>query len=412
MASYNFYLKNINAPRNTHIVLQITYGSSRPRLSTGISIDPDIWDSKKQRLKGNGVWIEKTNRRLKSIENAARDVFIAYQEENNDEFPPPKQLVQLIRKKLDPKGRPKVKKITFLTFFHQVVDQQMKRITHENKGYRESSVPGYVNTMNALSDYAKDRKKKIDFQDINMDFYWDFLDYMQNVKGLSYNSQGLRIKVLRAVIHRAKSAGYEMNVDLSQFKGFSRQADTIALNETELDELAKLKLEGSLDEIRDIFVLNCWTGLRISDWGKVKPENIRDGMLRIKVQKTGKLLVLPLHPTVNYLLEKYNFDLPSYADQHINRELKRIGQILAKESKHKTLENKSEKYSKITSHVARRSFATNFYYRRVPIDTIRAISGHSTEKSLLTYIRVSPEDHARNLEKYFENDVVPFKEAK
>jgi len=377
---------------------------------TDFSADPSIWDQSKQAIKGNEVWIERTNRELVKIKLSAMSAFIKYQDQHSTP-PPPSKLNELIDLELKKKRQIK-QRMTFVTFFEQVIEQQVKRISHEGKGYRESSVPGYVNTLNVLKEYSQDRKKKIDFENINIDFYWDFIDYMQNVKGLAYNSQGLRIKVLRAIISRATAAGYEMKVDLKQFKGFSRQADTIALNETELEELANLKLEGSQSDIRDIFLLNCWTGLRISDWSKVKPENIVNGMLRLQVKKTDRPIVIPLHPIVKHLMQKHENRLPHFADQHINRELKVIGQKLAKESKHKTFENKIEKYSKITSHVARRSFATNMYYRRVPIDTIRAITGHKSERTFLAYIRVSPDDHARYLEKFFENDVVPFKEAK
>ncbi|MFO7923686.1 MAG: phage integrase SAM-like domain-containing protein [Bacteroidales bacterium] len=408
MANFNYYLKRSSAQRQTSVVLQITYERQRARYYTNINIDPNLWVKRTQRLAGNDVWIEKINRKLADIEGKARDVFIDYQEEHN-KAPEPKELVSLIRKRLH---GVKPKRTTFLSFFQQVIDQQMKRLANEGKGYRESSVPSYVNTLNALRDYSKDRKKKVDFNTINMDFYYDFLDYLQNAKGMSYNTRGLRIKAIRMVIRKAKAAGHEINVDLGEFKGFSRQADTIALTETELDELAKLDLSGSQEEIRDLFLIGAWTGLRISDWSKVSRDNIRGDMLHLQIKKGGRRSVLPLHPIVKHLLNKYDDNLPRYADQYINRTLKDIGTILAKESEHKTLEDKAAKYAKITSHVARRSFCTNMYYRRVPVDTIRAVSQHSTESAFLSYIRVSPEDHARNLQKFIENDVVPFKKAK
>ena len=77
------------------------------------------------------------------------------------------------------------------------------------------------------------------------------------------------------------------------------------------------------DRVRDLFIVGCWTGLRFSDWNQIRPENISDGFLELKQQKTGGAVVIPLHPTVQAILDKYDGNLPPVlTNQKFNEFLK------------------------------------------------------------------------------------------
>jgi len=59
------------------------------------------------------------------------------------------------------------------------------------------------------------------------------------------------------------------------------------------------------------------------------------------------------------------------------------------------------KWELVTSHTARRSFATNLYKSGFPSISIMGITGHRTEKAFLKYIKVTPEEHAMLLQKHW-----------
>ena len=63
-----------------------------------------------------------------------------------------------------------------------------------------------------------------------------------------------------------------------------------------------------------------------------------------------------------------------------------------------------KKYELITTHTARRSFATNLYNKGLNTITIRAITGHKDDKAFLRYIKVTPKDQARKLEAFWKTE--------
>jgi integrase len=135
-------------------------------------------------------------------------------------------------------------------------------------------------------------------------------------------------------------------------------------------------------------------------------------MIHIKQHKTGKKVIIPLHPVVTAILNKYHGVLPKpVTNQEFNRELKNIAEAAKiKEQTHKAITKGGVKTSKaypkhklVSSHCARRSFATNLYKSGFPTISIMAITGHTTERSFLKYIKVTPDEHALKLQEHWGN---------
>lgn len=203
---------------------------------------------------------------------------------------------------------------------------------------------------------------------------------------------------------------------LSGFKVVSEETDAAYLTPEELKDIYDLDLTSvpRYERIRDLFIVGCWTGLRYSDWSKVQQQNIfnRDYM-RIKTTKGERLIVIPLHHYVKAILEKYNYILPKViSNQKLNDYLKEIGKLAQLDDKISTTMTKAgsrvssthHKWEKVSTHTARRSFATNMYNIHVPSLTIMAITGHKTERSFLRYIKVNQEQHAIKLLKIWNED--------
>ena len=314
---------------------------------------------------------------------------------------------------------------TLFSFIQNFIDQAASRPTPKTgrpvcyKQLRE-----YERTFYYMKEFAKD--KKLDFEDINLNFYYDFIQYLQSEKtvvnkkgkeikepGLAQNTVGKKIQTLKIFLNAAS----EQNINVNQqykshrFTAISEESENIYLNEDQLQKIADCTLPDYLDKVRDLFLIGCWTGLRFSDWNKVTTKNISDGFLELKQQKTGGAVIIPLHPEVKKIIKKYNGQLPRIiTNQKFNEYLK----IVAEKSElnevfHKTITKGGVKRSTshkihelVSTHTARRSFATNLYKQGFPTLSIMAITGHQTEAAFLKYIKVTPREHAEKLKEFWQ----------
>ncbi|WP_423130635.1 site-specific integrase [Gaoshiqia sp. Z1-71] len=185
------------------------------------------------------------------------------------------------------------------------------------------------------------------------------------------------------------------------------------MNEKELDILYNLDLVENkrLDRIRDLFLVGAWTGCRFSDFSTIGPDQITNGFLYVQQAKTGAKVVIPLHPVVKAILQKYNGILPDApSNQKFNDYIKEVGELAgintptAKRLTRggKRITQSFPKWELISSHTARRSFATNLYKSGFPSISIMQITGHTTEKAFLKYIKVTPEEHAHLLAEHWK----------
>lgn len=278
-------------------------------------------------------------------------------------------------------------------------------------------------TLSVLKDYEKKHRTKLGWQKIDIDFYYSFVDYMQNerhlsvddkgkpYKNLSVNSIGKHIKNLKAFLAYAEEMGIKVNPDYKKkaFKGRKEDVENIYLSESDIDNLHSLDLSQrkGLERVKDLFVIACRTGLRFSDISRLTEENIytNEGkrLIKIKTQKTGETVVIPVHHQVQEILNKYDGKLPkAIASQKMNDYLKEIGKKaemtepvqITEAKKGFKLTNYKQKYELISTHTARRSFATNMFKAGFPTVSIMKITGHRSEKTFLNYIKVSEEENA------------------
>jgi len=286
-------------------------------------------------------------------------------------------------------------------------------------------------TFDYLKTFATYKQKNtFEFSDMNKSFYDEFVKYLQTFN-LASNTIGQKIKHLKLWLNEAYKLELHTEIKYkSAFEGIQEKSDNVALDEIELQKLFDLdfskattkdvykykvlvqdkeadsyKLE-TLDIVRDGFLLECWTGCRFSDLGKITRQNIKNGLISLKQQKTGAEVIIPLHPMSIAILEKYNYIPPKpVSNQRFNDIVKiicHIAEINESEKKEITLGgvkqiNFYKKWELISSHTGRRSFATNNYRMGLDTYTIMKITGHKTESSFLKYIKVKPEEHAQRM---------------
>jgi integrase len=139
-------------------------------------------------------------------------------------------------------------------------------------------------------------------------------------------------------------------------------------------------------------------------------------LIEFTQKKTGKIMTVPLHPKVIEILNTRKGDFPrAISEPKYNEYIKTVCQKSeinekVKGSKNVETSKNSKKYRKksgtfekwelVSSHIGRRSFATNFY-GKIPTSYLIYVTGHSTEKMFLNYIGKSNKDLAIELTNYF-----------
>ncbi|MFT3884650.1 MAG: tyrosine-type recombinase/integrase [Flavobacteriales bacterium] len=163
--------------------------------------------------------------------------------------------------------------------------------------------------------------------------------------------------------------------------------------------------------------MGAWTGLRFGDLNTLQPEEIQGADITRHMDKTGGKVVVPINEVVRAILAKYADEggmPPALSNQKMNDYLKEACRMVPSLRTEVPLvltiggERVRQKIAKcelVTTHTARRSFASNMYLKGVPARTIMAITGHKTEQAFLSYIRLSPEEHANILRQYVEPEV-------
>jgi integrase len=135
----------------------------------------------------------------------------------------------------------------------------------------------------------------------------------------------------------------------------------------------------------------------------------------MQTQKTGETVVIPIHSHVEAIMSRYEAKTPNslptpMSNQKMNDYLKELGELAGiAETINQTFTKGGKKvavnypkYELITTHTARRSFATNQYLAGFPSISIMKLTGHRTEKAFMKYIKVTPKEHAQNLKRLWE----------
>ena len=410
MATVYFYIrtsKKTDPTKKISVRVKFYHGKKiNLYAKSGLEVLPAHFSNETHTINKQSRYPDKNRDReyLNGLEKAILDSYKALKE------PPTSEWLNTVIDKYRFPDKYKGKKMTLFKFFQSVIDNLDHRTNQKtNKQISYQSVREFHVTFGYLKEYAQSKRKKIDFNDIDLDFYNDFVKYLES-RNLAQNTIGKKIRFLKIVLNQATDRGINKNLKFKskRFKAITEETDNIYLSVEELDKIKELDLSNKprLDRVRDLFLIGCWTGLRFSDWHKVRPENIENGFITLKQQKTNKPVVIPIHPAVENILNKYEGNLPRpISNQKFNEYLKEVARMADfKEAitKQVTRGGKPEttikpKWQMISTHTARRSFATNMYKVGIPSITIMAVTGHRTESAFLKYIKVTPQEHAERM---------------
>lgn len=319
--------------------------------------------------------------------------------------------------------RPKVQETDFpldlVSFFDYYINKRREEVS-------ESHIKTLNVTKNKLAKFDIYKGYKVKISNINEDFKNEFAQYSTEKK-YSRNTQQKDLKLIKIVCRYARYLGLEIHPQMDALKLPNEAAKNIYLTFDELKVIKELTLKQEyLDNARDWLLISCYTGQRVSDFMRFKPDMIREEsgkfLLEFKQVKTKKQMVVPVSREVRDILRKRNGEFPRpISDQKYNEYIKVVCQLaeineicegkkresIAPEgvkptkNDYRDIVGKFEKWELVSSHIGRRSFATN-HYGKVPTTFLIYITGHSSEKMFLNYIKKSNKDLALESYKYFD----------
>lgn len=389
-----------NNIKKAQLFLRYSHRSKMVHFYTKKIIPLECWDKKNQRVKRSYPGYLKMNVYLNTYHQRVEDIVnTAFIEEEDP-------TVAFVKDQF--KGKYKSKTVLENLSFWDFVEN--KFMSNSIKRLTKNTIKSYKTSIKNLKKYEKHARVKLDWHNIDMDFYYDYQDYYLNFLDLKMNGFGKILKLLKTILNDATDQGYNTNKTYKSknFKVLKEDVDNIYLNEEELNILLKLDLSDNnkLQKVRDLFIIGCYTGVRFSDLGQINYQNIQGDYIRIKTQKTGKDVVIPILSNIRPIIDKYDGNLPkSFTNQVMNRYLKELGEFAEIDGDFNTYTNKGtqrlkqtyKKWEMISTHTARRSFATNMYLRGWDSISIMTITGHSSEKVFMNYIKVSQEENARRI---------------
>ncbi|MEO9484370.1 MAG: site-specific integrase [Ekhidna sp.] len=352
----------------------------------GIPAKPSEWDTSKGKFRVGKTFPmgERRNKMLNRILSKVREVT-----EKADGSPINKEV---LRRELDKLlGRiPTLVEKDFFDFYNSEIEIN-------RKSWKTGSIKALKTTFNQLKKFEKETNYFISFATINLDFHAKFTNWL-NAQNYAKNYVGKQIRNIRTILNMAEDLNYPVNPDFHKksFKVLREESDNVYLTTDELNQLKEFQYDDpSHERCRDLFLFLCNTALRISDAKRINESHVFDDYIMIKAIKTYQNVTIPLNREAKRILGKYDNNLPSFADQYFNRLLKVICRAagidksvtITKTKGGMRVDAVKKKWELVSSHTGRRSFATNRFLEKMPIQEIMAYTGHKTESVFRQYVK-------------------------
>jgi len=418
MANVKFNIISKNNPSNLNI--RFYHGREIDcNAKSNILIDPKLWSNKMQNLK------PQVNEKTKEF---YRDIIFSLKEEIIKSFTIDFSKGKVINSEwlneiIKNHNRRPVDENDFTTllipFIAKYIEDSKNRINLKTgKKISDRTISKYSTTKKQLEEFEKKCKTKFLLKDVNLEFHKKLTAYLKIDKIYSNTMVEKIISQLKTFIRAARSDGFETNIEIeSRNFSFSRD-ETIDTyhNEKEIDDIFNLDLSGNkrLEDVRDNYIIGLRTGLRISDLKRIHDFHFTSNRILISsTEKTGKIVEIPIHPQIKALLKKRKGELPKIiSEQKFNEYVKEvcekagITQVILGYKRNAETKRKERgyfpKYKLISSHTARRSFATNLY-GKIPDKTIMAITTHKSYTQFMKYLKTTQDEHVEKLSKYWKD---------
>lgn len=420
-----FTIINKRRPKATVIMIVSLHGRQY-RKSIGVGLPPKYWSSAKHRAKVTADFDGKPiNEAIEHWEEIGRQAVRKFEYEQRT--PTPEEFAKTISELSDDgmDGRGSLNTSYFCDYIEKVYIPRYSLVRDKR------TVIKYEQALRKLREFEEYTRSRLRITDINIDFYNRFQHWFYE-KGYSRNYFGNVVNIIKQTYRESRDNDRlhdEHGTDHRDFIAPKDPVDNVYLNLDELklihdldiekavlsDTVSKKAKEGdniprriaALERARGLFLIGCYTGLRVSDFSRLRDAHI-GRFITIKTQKTGTSVVIPIHPVVREIINR-GFDLSdTITDQKLNGHIKELCRmagitqevLVNRNVGGQNVEVVMPKYQLVSSHTARRSFATNAYKSGVPTIAIMKITGHTKESTFLKYIKVSAQENADMLSRH------------
>lgn len=378
-----FYIKKSKVDRNgkTNIYLRITLNGRRTEFSVHRKIRIDWWNSRTQLAMGNSPDSQNINQHLSILRNKVYSIQQNFERENET------YTVADIRDVLLSKD--KTKKM-LLEIFQEHNDEVDSLI---GKDFAAGTAERYRTCKKHVADFVKQKYKKNDIpvQDVDHKFITGLEYYLKTTRKCAHNSAIKYITNFKKIIRIAHANDWIDKDPFLHWKGKLKIVEREFLTEEEIQEIIELELRiERLDQVRDIFIFCCFTGLAYADVKKLNRGDISKGAdseewVKTKRSKTDTRSNIPILPIAKTIIEKYKDNellkekdlvLPVLSNQKMNAYIKEIANLAGI--------NKN-----LTFHLARHTFATTVTLTNgVPIESVSKMLGHTNLKTTQHYAKI------------------------
>ena len=404
---------------NVPIRMRVNFASKRIEFTTGYRIDSAKWDADKQRVK-NGCSnklkqsASEINASLLEYYTEIQSIFKRFEVE--DVMPTPEQIKEAFNALHKPVSEePKPKKETLPCDFFQVFDDFVEDCGRQNN-WTDSTYEKFAAVKNHLTNF----REGLTFEFFDERGLNDYVGYLRDVKEMRNTTIGKQLSFLKWFLRWAFKKGVHQNNAYDSYKPKLKntQKKIIFLAWDELNRLREFEIPANkqaLERVRDVFLFQCFTGLRYSDVFNLRRSDIKGDHIEVTTVKTSDSLIIELNNHSKAILDKYKdvvFEddkvLPVITNQKMNDYLKELAEMAGIDEPvrqtyykgNERIDDVTPKYALLGTHAGRRTFICNALALGIPLQVVMKWTGHSDYKAMKPYIDIADDIKANTMSKF------------
>ena len=406
---------------NVPIRMRVNFASQRIEFTTGYRIDVAKWDGDKQRVK-NGC----TNK-LKQSASEINAALLGYYTELQEIFkrfevaeimPSPAEVKEAFNNRHGQNEKTELASTDMSNVpsnFYEAFDDFV-RVCGRQNDWTHSTFEKFA----AVKNHLKNFRSELSFDFFDEEGLTEYVQYLREVREMRNSTIGKQLSFLKWFLRWSFKQGMHSNNAYDTFKPKFKDAQKkiIFLTWEELNRLREFKIpptKQALERVRDVFLFQCFTGLRYSDVFNLRKSDIKGDHIEVTTVKTSDSLSIELNDHSRAILEKYKdveFEndkaLPVITNQKMNDYLKELAELAeinepVRPTYYKGNERIDEvtpKYALLGTHAGRRTFICNALALGIPPQVVMKWTGHSDYKAMKPYIDIADDIKANAMSKF------------
>ena len=406
---------------NVPIRMRVNFASQRIEFTTGYRIDVAKWDGDKQRVK-NGC----TNK-LKQSASEINAALLGYYTELQEIFkrfevaeimPSPAEVKEAFNNRHGQNEKTELSSTDMFNVpsnFYEAFDDFV-RVCGRQNDWTHSTFEKFA----AVKNHLKNFRSELSFDFFDEEGLTEYVQYLRDVREMRNSTIGKQLSFLKWFLRWSFKQGMHSNNAYDTFKPKLKdtQKKIIFLTWEELNKLREFKIpptKQALERVRDVFLFQCFTGLRYSDVFNLRRSDIKGDHIEVTTVKTSDSLIIELNDHSKAILEKYKdvkFEndkaLPVITNQKMNDYLKEVAELAeinepVRQTYYKGNERIDEvtpKYDLLGTHAGRRTLICNALALGIPPQVVMKWTGHSDYKAMKPYIDIADDIKANAMSKF------------